>query len=186
MDALSNLLRVVRFSGGVFLEANFRAPWCVRAQVTPEDCGAGVRTDATLVAFHYVLDGRMQVRVGNGKLRTARPGEIILLSHNDPHLLGSDVTLNPMEAKPMVRQANAHELPRIDFGKGRLVKNRFVCGFLATPMRRNPLLMGLPKLLVANLRGRPCAEWAETSFRYAALSNGSDTQVGVSFENRSF
>jgi AraC-like DNA-binding protein len=40
-------------------------------------------------------------------------------------------------------------------------------------MRRNPLLMGLPKLLVANLRGRPCAEWAETSFRYAAREHAS-------------
>lgn len=168
MDALSNLLRVVRFSGGVFLEANFRGPWCIRAQVTPADCGVGVRTDATLVAFHYVLDGGMQVRVGNGEPRTARPGEIILLSHNDQHLLGSDVTLNPMEARPLVRQANADELACIDFGTGRLVRNRFVCGFLATTMRQNPLLTGLPALLVADLRGRPCAEWAETSFRYAA------------------
>jgi hypothetical protein len=31
-DALSDLLRVVRLSGGVFLDAEFTAPWCVAAQ----------------------------------------------------------------------------------------------------------------------------------------------------------
>jgi hypothetical protein len=89
MDALSDLLRVVRFSGGVFLEANFRSPWCLRAHVAPADCGPDVKSDAALVAFHYVLDGRLQVRVGSGQPRTARPGEIILLSHNDPHVLAA-------------------------------------------------------------------------------------------------
>lgn len=168
MDALSDLLRVVRFAGGVFLEANFRPPWCVRSQVSPVDCGLSSQADVALVAFHYVLDGRVRVRVGNEPPRTARPGEIILLSHNDPHLLGSDVALPPMDAHPLIRKAGAHELARIDYGTGRQVKNRFVCGFLATTMRRHPLLAALPALLVADLRERPCAEWAETSFRYAA------------------
>jgi AraC-like DNA-binding protein len=173
MDALSDLLRVVRFSGGVFLEANFRSPWCVHAQVAPADCGPGVKKDAALVAFHYVLDGRLQVRVGKGQTRTARPGEIILLSNNDPHVLGSDVTLTPMDAKPLMRKAEVHEMATIDYGTGRQVKNHFVCGFLATTMRQHPLLTGLPNLLVADLRGRPCAEWAETSFRYAAREHAS-------------
>src|SRR5690349_19124309 len=104
MDALSDLLRVVRFTGGVFLEASFRAPWCILAQVAPEDCGPSVKADGGLVAFHYVLDGRLEVRLGKEKPRTAGPGEIIVLSHNDAHLLGSDVTLKSMDAKPLVRK----------------------------------------------------------------------------------
>jgi AraC-like DNA-binding protein len=173
MDALSDLLRVVRFSGGVFLEANFRAPWCVRSQIAPADCGPDVKAGSGLVAFHYILDGRVQARIGREKPRTAGPGKIILLSHNDPHLIGSDVTLTPMEAGPLIRRAEEHELARIDFGKGRQVKNCFVCGYLATTLREHPLLAALPPLLVADLRGRPCAEWAETSFRYAAQEHAS-------------
>ena len=173
MDALSDLLRVVRFSGGVFLEATFRAPWCVRAQVSKDDCGPGVRVDAELVAFHYILDGRLQVRLGKEVPRTAGPGEIIVLSHNDAHLLGSDVALPPIDAVPLIRKAGDHEPARLDFGTGRKVMNHFVCGFLATSMRRHPLLVALPPLLVTNLRGRPCAEWAETSFRYAAREHAS-------------
>lgn len=168
MDALSELLRVVRFSGGVFLESSFRAPWCVRSHIVPTDCSPGVRADGGLVAFHYVLDGTMQVRVGSEAPRPAGPGNVILLSRNDPHLLGSDVAMPPVDARPLIRKAEEDFLARLDFGTGGQVKNRFVCGFLATAMRDHPLLTALPALLVADLRGRPCAEWAETSFRYAA------------------
>jgi AraC-like DNA-binding protein len=35
-------------------------------------------------------------------------------------------------------------------------------------LSENPLLAALPPVLSADVRGRPCAEWAESSFRYAA------------------
>jgi AraC-like DNA-binding protein len=168
MDALSDLLRVLRFSGGLFLETKFRAPWCLQAQVSLQDCGAGVKSGGELAAFHYILEGRVQIRLGKEQPRSAGPGELILLAHNDPHFLGSDVMLPPMDARPMVRRAGEHDLAHIDFGTGREVKNHFVCGFLMTGMRKHPLLAALPSVLVADLRGRPCAEWAESSFRYAA------------------
>ena len=168
MDALSDLLRVLRFSGGLFLETKFRAPWCVRAQISPEDCGPGVKPEGDLAAFHYILEGRVQVRLGKERPRSAGPGELILLARNDSHLLGSDVTLPPVEGRRLIRRAGEHELARIDFGPGRQVRNRFVCGFLATATRKHPLLVALPPVLVADLRGRPCAEWAESSFRYVA------------------
>src|SRR4051812_26404669 len=168
MDALSDLLRVLRFSGGLFLETKFRAPWCVRAQISPQDCGPGVKPGGDLAAFHYILEGRLQVRLDKDRLRTAGPGQLILLAHNDSHLLGSDVRLPPMEGRTLIRRAGEHELAQIDFGTGGEVKNSFVCGFLATTMQKHPLLAALPRVLVADLRGRPCAEWAESSFRYAA------------------
>lgn len=167
MDALSDLLRVLRFSGGLFLETKFRAPWCVRAQVSPGDCGLGANSGGELAAFHYILEGRLQVRLGNERPRGAGPGQLILLAHNDSHFLGSDVTLPPVEGRTLIRRADEHELAQIDFGTGRPVTNHFVCGFLLTAIR-HPLFVALPSLLVADLRGRPCAEWAESSFRYAA------------------
>src|SRR5215467_694102 len=168
MDALSDLLRVLRFSGGLFLEMKFRAPWCVRAQVSPQDCGPVVKAGGELAAFHYILEGRVQVRLGKERPRSAGPGSLILLAHNDSHSLGSDVTLPPMEGATLIRRAEGHDLAHIDFGTGRQVRNHFVCGFLVTTMQRHPLLVALPSVLVADLRGRPCAEWAESSFRYAA------------------
>jgi AraC-like DNA-binding protein len=168
MDALSDLLRVLRFSGGLFLETKFRAPWCVRAQISSEDCGPGVQSGGDLAAFHYILEGRVHVRLGKERPRSAGPGALILLARNDSHFLGSDLTLPPMEGSRLIRRAGEHELAHIDFGTGSEVRNRFVCGFLVTAMRKHPLLVALPPVLVADLRGRPCGEWAESSFRYAA------------------
>jgi hypothetical protein len=38
MDAVSELLQATRLSGGVFLDAEFTAPWCVHSGVTAEEC----------------------------------------------------------------------------------------------------------------------------------------------------
>jgi AraC-like DNA-binding protein len=168
MDALSDVLRVVRFSGGIFLEVKFRGPWCVLSQVRAADCGPGVKSDGGMVAFHYVLEGHLKIRIGNEPPRNAGPGSLILISRNDPHVLGSDISLPPADGHKLIRKAAEHELAFIDHGNGRTVKNHFVCGFLATGVRQHPLLMALPGLLVSDMRGKPCAEWAESSFRYAA------------------
>ena len=34
MDAFSDVLRVIRLAGGVFLEAEFTAPWCINGQIS--------------------------------------------------------------------------------------------------------------------------------------------------------
>ncbi len=48
------------------------------------------------------------------------------------------------------------------------MRNHFVCGYLWTAVRDHPLLLALPRVLVADLRGHSCADWAASSFRYAA------------------
>ncbi len=102
------------------------------------------QADGGLVAFHYVLDGRVQVRVGSEPPREAGPGDIILLSRNDPHVLGSDLAIPPVDARPLIRKAEEDLLACLDFGTGRQVKNRFICGFRGTAMRDHPLLTALP------------------------------------------
>lgn len=168
MDALSDLLRVLRFSGGVFLDASFRAPWCMDSQVTEEDCGPVGAPGASLVGFHYVLDGRLEVRLGEEASRACGPGDFILVCRNEVHRVGSDLGLPPMRADSLISKANQHELASIDFGAGSTVYSHLVCGFLASAVRAHPLLEALPRLFVASMRERPCGEWVESSFRYAA------------------
>jgi len=169
MDALSDLLRVLRFSGGVFLDATFRTPWCVYSKVEREDCAADT-PDAALVAFHYVLDGEVQIGLGGAAPTSCRAGDLIVVVRNDVHLFGSDLGLPPMHAGALIRGGD-HELARIDEGGGKEVVSRFVCGYLGTAVRNHPLLDGLPDMLVTSMRGRPCADWVESSFRYAARTH---------------
>jgi AraC-like DNA-binding protein len=177
MDALSDLLNVLRFSGGVFLDATFRAPWCVYSQVTEEDCAPGTVTAAGLIGFHYVLEGTLDVRVTDAPVRRCGPGDLIVITRNDRHLVGSDLSLLPQPAEPLVRKAGEDALAYIDFGDG-AVCSRFVCGYLASAVRDHPLLEAMPALLVCHMRARPCAEWFESSLRYAARAQ-STRQAGA-------
>lgn len=172
MDALSDLLRQLRFEAGVFLDARFRGPWCVRSQVTAAELPALGEAPGALVAFHYVLEGTIDVRVGEQPPHRAGPGDLILVPRNDVHLLGNDLRLPPVQAEPFIRRSPDGDLASLDHGSGE-GDHRMVCGYLATPVHGHPLLASLPGLIVTTMRGQPGAEWVDSSFRYVAGEQGS-------------
>lgn len=164
MDALSDVLRVIRLTGGVFLDAAFSAPWCVVSRVGPEDCPAG-QLPPSVVAFHYVIEGRMLVQ-GDGAVLEVGAGEMVLLPRNDPHLLASEAGLPPADPEPLVQRVDGG-LMRLECGGGG-APTRLVCGFVGADIGRHPLLAVLPGVFALDLNGKPCAEFVAASFRYAA------------------
>jgi hypothetical protein len=63
MDALSHVLRVAHLTGGVFLHADFFAPWCMAARVSPEHCAPALGPASHLIVYHYVVEGAFRIRV---------------------------------------------------------------------------------------------------------------------------
>ena len=63
MDALSDVLRVAHLTGGVFLHADFFAPWCMSARVPPEHCAPALGPASHLILYHYVVEGELHIRV---------------------------------------------------------------------------------------------------------------------------
>jgi AraC-like DNA-binding protein len=171
MDALSDVLRVVRLSGGVFLEAEFTAPWCIRGQVTPEDCQPYLDPPRHVIAFHFVSDGCMRLRTGDDDAIDVRAGEIVLLPHNEMHFFGSELTSSPVSAGELVQQPLGGWLARIVHGGGGEV-TRLVCGYLGCETPFNPLLTALPKALKLDVRTTASGAWIESSFRFAASEIG--------------
>lgn len=167
MDALSDVLRVVRLTGGVFLEADFTAPWCVSGQVKAEHCRPYLTTPRHVIAFHFVADGRMRIAADGGAPIEVNAGEIVLLPHNDVHFFGSELTSRPVHAGSMVQPPRDGGLARLVHGGGG-EKARLICGFLGCETPFNPLLRALPKVFKLDVRATPSGAWIETSFRYAA------------------
>ena len=66
MDALSDVLRVARLTGGVFLHAEFFAPWCMAARVGPEHCTPALGPASQLILYHYIVEGKVRIRVREG------------------------------------------------------------------------------------------------------------------------
>jgi AraC-like DNA-binding protein len=167
MDALSDVLRIVRLSGGVFLEAEFTAPWCISGKIAPEDCRPYLATPRHVSAFHFVVSGCMQMRTEGGDPIDVRAGETVLLPHNDMHYYGSSLTLTPVPAGEIVQPGQNGALARIVHGGGGEA-TRLVCGFLGSDMPFNPLVAALPNLLKLDLRTAAAGSWIESSFRFAA------------------
>ncbi len=167
MDAFSDVLRVIRLSGGVFLEAQFSAPWCVSGRISSEDCRPFQVTPRYVIGLHYVSSGQMRLRIDNGDAIDVRAGELVLLPHNDTHIYGSELSADPVSARELVRPAPVGELARIEHGGGG-ESTQLLCGFLGTDHPFGPLLASLPSVLKLNVGATPSGAWVESSFRFAA------------------
>lgn len=166
MDALSQVLRSVRLTGGVFLEARFTAPWCVRSQLTPEDCTPYMTAPAQILAYHFVIGGRLVCEV-DGEAVEVGAGEVILLPRNDVHDLASATGLKPVKAGDLVQRPEGEGLARIVHGGGG-EETHLVCGFLASEEAYNPLIASLPRMLKLDIRHGASRDWVEASVRFAA------------------
>src|SRR5262249_47176341 len=153
MDALSDVLRVAHLTGGVFLHADFFAPWCMSARVPPEQCQPALGPASHMVLYHYVVEGELQIRVqgkvegGEGETLVVGAGEVVLLPRNDPHLMGSDVNLPPVSGRDIIRPPNEGGLSSIHHGGGG-ERTRMVCGFLGCGSASGrPLIATFPAML---------------------------------------
>jgi AraC-like DNA-binding protein len=170
IDALSDVLRVAHLTGGVFLHAEFFAPWCIASRLTPELCRPVLGPVSHLILFHYVVEGGFHLRVegGAGEVVAFGPGEVVLMPRNDRHLMGSDLDVPPVMSSEIIQPPNNGGLFTIRHG-GNGACTRMVCGFLGCDgAESNPVIATLPPVLKLNLEEGGAAEWIRSTFQYAA------------------
>jgi AraC-like DNA-binding protein len=168
MDALSDVLRVVRLKGGVFLHAEFTSPWCIFSQITKEDCAPLLDGAEHLVLYHYVLEGRLHARIAERQPVEIEAGEVIIFPHNHGHLLGSDLNLPAVPSREVVRVSPDTGLFVIRHGGGG-ERTRVVCGFLGCDrLDGNPLGSALPPILRLDARQGTASAWIRSSLEFAA------------------
>ena len=166
MDAFSDVLRVIRLSGGVFLEAQLSAPWLMKGRLSPDDCKAFQVAPSLVIATHFVVSGQMQLQVGDEEPTTVRAGELVLLPHNDVHAFGSQLDIEPFSQPDAVKSKAAGEFTRIELGGGGEA-TQLLCGYLGSDHAFGPLLSSLPAVLKLDVRSTPLGAWVESSFRFA-------------------
>lgn len=170
MDALSDVLRVAHLTGGVFMHADFSAPWCVAARVGPEHCSPAVGSASHVMPYHYVIEGELRIRLfgddGEGVMVGA--GDVVLVPRNDLHLVGSDLNLPPVAGSDIIQLPKNGGLFTIHHGGGGR-RTRMICGFLGCDNAEcNPVLSTLPSLLKLDAEQGGAAEWIRSTFQYAA------------------
>jgi AraC-like DNA-binding protein len=168
MDALSDILKIARLSGGVFFNAEFSAPWCIAAQMAPEFCAPFLRAADHLIPYHYVVDGKMQVALPNRPPQRLGSGEVVLFPRNDFHLIGSDVSLSPVAAAAVVLADGKRIAETVRHGGGGDAAH-MVCGYLGCVGDLiTPIVSTLPPSLILKVDETPAADWIRSTFQYAA------------------
>jgi len=168
MDALSEVLRAVHLTGGVFLHAEFSAPWCIASRLAPEDCAPMLGPASHLMLYHYVVEGELHVGVEGHDRFVLNAGEVVLLPRNNLHLLGSDLDQTPVPSHDIIQPAPQGGLYSIRHGGGG-ARTRLVCGFLGCDRADdNPVLSALPAALRLDIEEGGAAEWMRSTFQYAA------------------
>ena len=170
MDALSDVLRVAHLTGGVFLHADFFAPWCMAARVSPEHCAPALGPASHLIVYHYVVEGAFRIRVEgeSGEGTVIGAGEVVLLPRNDLHLMGSDLNIPPVAGSDIIRPRKDGGLFTIHHG-GAGDRTQVICGFLGCASAKgNPVISTLPPLLKLDVEQAGAAEWIRSTFQYAA------------------
>ncbi|MFJ7106094.1 AraC family transcriptional regulator [Pseudomonas sp. NPDC098740] len=154
LDVLSDVLRVIRLSGGGFLEAEFTAPWCISGRISADDCKPFLAAPRHIIASHFVAAGHMQLRIDDGATLDVRAGELILLPRNDVHTFGSDLSIAPMSAREVIQIAKLSELLFVE------AVSQYVASL---PAERRGWLAGLrdPHIgrALALLHARPTEGW---------------------------
>jgi len=63
VDPLGEALRSIRLTGGIFLDSQFTAPWCVYTKVCGEDCKPFLAAPKQIIAYHFVVAGTLLISI---------------------------------------------------------------------------------------------------------------------------
>ncbi len=179
MDAALAVLKSMQLRGGIFLEADFTAPWCIASQVVAADCRPFMPDPAHIIAYHFVAEGEVVLRVEGMPPTLVKSGEVIVLPRNEPHVIGSAADLPPVLADLLVEDGQNGGCARIVHGGGG-DPARIYCGFLGSDIPAAPLCEILPPAIVVSLE-QVQRGWIESSVRFAALqlSRGANAQETI-------
>jgi AraC-like DNA-binding protein len=167
MDALADVLKAARLSGGVFFHAEFSAPWCMAARMTPDLCAPFIGSAQHLVPYHYIVAGEIFISVTGQPPQPLRGGDVVLFPRNDFHLMGSDLALPPIPAADVVLPTGRRDkIETIRHGGGGAMTS-IVCGFLGCD-HLLPIVSTLPAVMLLRVDDAPAADWIRSTFEYAA------------------
>lgn len=174
LDALSEVFRSTRLSGGVFLRGEFTEPWCVTTAVNASDCTEHLGPTDHLVLYHYVVEGALTIDSDSLAPTTFLPGEAAIFPRNDRHRLSGRESANAVSALGVAQIPNPGDIVVIEHGGGGS-RTRIVCGFLGgRGLANDPLLSSLPSLLRYDSATTRSGPLVRESLRYAAdeIDNG--------------
>jgi AraC family transcriptional regulator, alkane utilization regulator len=171
MDALSDMLTLVKLTGAVYFAADFSAPWCICAD---EDAASRALTKSEhMIYFHLLTQGSCFARLPGGESVHFEAGDLIVLPHQDFYVMGSALDVTPVPVNEFYLPPAPGQIARASLGGGGEL-TRIVCGFLSCDKRlARPLLDNLPRLIRIRVDRGEAAAWLASSVKLTLAEEAS-------------
>jgi AraC-like DNA-binding protein len=146
-DLLAEMLRAVRLTGSVFLNACFTAPFGI---VSPRqfDASTPMARLRHVSIFHLISAGECSIELASGERRNVSAGDILLMPFADTHKFWQGQSVEVAIADDVVRPGPIKGMWNINHGGGG-PETRMVCGFLeSSEFLLTPVFRTLPPLLI--------------------------------------
>ena len=89
MDSLSEILRVVRLVGAIFIHARFTAPWCYQSPCADSAAPLLEPGAERVVIFHLITEGECFVELDGLPPTRLSAGDVIIFPRGDAHRMAS-------------------------------------------------------------------------------------------------
>jgi AraC-like DNA-binding protein len=170
VDALSEVLRLARFTAGVTLDATARGDWCVSVAASP-----------AIARAHVVLDGECRVKAASGEEVTLKAGEIAFIPRGDAHLIGSSLEAGATSLAALVKTPVAGELMPTRLGTEGATTRWVALSASCERHLAEPLMTALPAVMKVDLSNASAFHWL-TDALGLTLSASAAPPVGASAE----
>jgi AraC-like DNA-binding protein len=179
MDALSEILRVIKLDSAIFFNAEFSEPWCLATPDSRRLAPVLARGAGHVIVYHLLWEGRAYVEMEDGERVTLSAGNLVTFPHGHRHLLGSGPRVTPIDGSTALPGVLERGLELLRVGGGG-APSRFICGFLVCdPQLSQAFLGGLPRLIKVNIRDDPSGHWLENSLKFS-VTEAANHEAGAS------
>lgn len=146
-DTLSDVLRVLRLSGGMFFRVRLRAPYGITTLGSTTMLETFAPSAQHMLPFHLVTQGPIWIDVHGDDSVLLEKGDIIVFPHGAEHSLSDKPGTDPVPVTTLMDRVSGYP-PTLSYG-GQGPEARALCGFFHCNGRLfNPLMNALPKVLV--------------------------------------
>ncbi len=169
-DALSDVLRALRLSGGMFFRVALRPPygvWSMEHEALCERYGAGADH---VLPFHVVTSGRIWFESVGHEPVAVDEGDVIVFPRGTAHALVDRPGRPPVPVARLDHKVRGHP-PTLHHGGEEGHEARALCGFFRSQGRLfNPLLDALPERMVIR-RDPTRTPWIQSTLERAFLED---------------
>ena len=167
MDALSEVLKVVKLEGALFYNAEFSSPWRFGSPASRLLAPYLAPGAEHVIIYHLLIEGRGLVRLKDGECVDLEAGDIVIFPHGDAHVVENGPGAKAVDSWKELKQVFSERLKLVRMGGGGEV-TKFVCGYMTCePRLAQILLAGLPPVFKVNIRNDAAGQWLESSIRFS-------------------